>query len=50
LRVISHSPPGLKMLGFRYWTRPVLRGHMQPREFIMLRGGAMPARTDEGIE
>src|SRR5712671_2319357 len=33
---ISHSRPILKVLGFRHWTRRVLRGHMQRREFITL--------------
>src|SRR5712671_3250830 len=39
LGAISHSRPGRKVLGFRHWTRRVLRGHMQRREFITLLGG-----------
>ena len=40
---ISRSPPGRKVLGFRYYTRRVVRGHMQRREFITLLGGAVAA-------
>src|SRR5258705_10129599 len=36
---ISHSRPIRKVLGFRHWTRRVLGGHMQRREFITLFGG-----------
>src|ERR1019366_8118100 len=40
---ISRSPPGRKVLGFRYYTRRVVRGHMQRREFITLLDGAVAA-------
>src|SRR5450759_5053051 len=43
LCVISHSPPGRKVLGFRHYTMRVLRGHMQRRKFIKFIGGAAVA-------
>src|SRR6266550_1828959 len=39
LGAISHSRPIRKVLGFSHWTRRVLRGHMQWREFITFLGG-----------
>jgi hypothetical protein len=43
LGAISHSRPILKVLGFKHWTRRVLRGHMRRREFITLFSGAAVA-------